>query len=80
MEIYELEVRRLKIFCITEGCMNRSGGQKSTHRNLKDFSQKSKDEAIEAMKAGTRINATTAFPTQGKWKRTAKGWLCPECK
>lgn len=80
MRSYEIEVRRLKIFCKTEDCMNPSGGQKSTHRNLKDFSKASKEEAIEAMQLGIRINATTAFPTQGKWKRTTRGWLCPECK
>jgi len=80
MKSFEREVRRLKIFCITEGCMNQGGGQKSAYRNLKDFSKKSKLEAIEAFKLGIRVNATNAVPTQGKWKRTTKGWLCPECK
>jgi len=78
--IYELELRRLKIFCKTEGCMNPSGGHKSTHRNVKDFTEKTKLAAIEAFKSGLRVNATTGNPTQGKWKRTTKGWLCPECK
>ncbi len=78
--IFELEVRRIKIFCITKDCTNAGGGQKSTHRNVKDFSKKSKQDAIEAFKTGTRINATTWHPTQGQWKKTAKGWLCPECK
>ena len=77
---YEHEVRRIKVFCLTEGCMNQSGGQKSTHRNVKDFSQKSKLEAIESFQSGRRINATHNHPTQGKWKKTAKGWLCPKCK
>jgi len=77
---YEHEVFRLKIFCITEGCMNPSGGHKSTHRNVKDFSKKSKLEAIESFQEGIRINAVHGNPTQGKWKKTAKGWLCPECK
>jgi len=58
----------------------RSGSQTSAIRNVKDFSKKSKQEAIESFKAGTRINATHGNPTQGKWKLTAKGWLCPECK
>ena len=77
---HEHEVCRLRIFCITEGCMNIGGGQKSTHRNVKDFSKKSKKEAIESFKAGIRINAVNGNPTQGKWKKTAKGWLCPVCK
>ena len=80
METYEREVRRYKIYCITEGCMNPSGGQKSTHRNVKDFSRKSKQEAIEAFELGIRVNATNAVPTQGKWKKTRNGWLCPECR
>lgn len=80
MNPYEHEVLKLKIFCMTEGCMNPSGGQKSTHRNVKDFSKKSYRDAIEAFKEGLRINATHNHPTQGKWKKTAKGWLCPECK
>lgn len=77
---YENEVCRLRIYCITEGCMNPSGGQKSTHRNVRDFSIKSKIEAIESFKSGRRINATVGNPTQGKWKKTESGWLCPECK
>lgn len=80
MRSFEREVRRIKIFCKTEGCMNPSGGQKSTHRNVRDFSKKSKLAAIEAFKAGTRVDATTRAATQGRWKRTTKGWLCPECK
>jgi len=80
MRLYEIEVCRLKIFCITEDCMNPSGGHKSTHRNVKDFSKKSKGEAIESFKEGIRINAVHGNPTQGKWKKTSKGWLCPECK
>jgi len=80
MRPYEREVRRLKIFCKTEGCMNPSGGHKSTHRNVRDFSKKSRLEAIEAFKSGLRINATNGEATQGKWKQTTKGWLCPECK
>ena len=76
----EIEVRRIKIFCITAGCMNRGGGHRSTHRSVKDFSKESKLAAIEAFKAGTKINATTAFPTQDRWKKTVKGWLCPDCK
>lgn len=78
--IYEREVRKLKIFCMTEGCMNPSGGQRSTHRNVRDFSEKTKKAAIEAFKAGTRVNATNQVATQGKWKKTKNGWLCPECK
>jgi len=78
--IFEVEVRRIKIYCITDGCMNRNGGQKSTHRNVKDFSEKTMLKVIEAFKNGTRVNATTAFPTQGQWKKTSKGWLCPDCK
>jgi len=78
--VYEHEVRRLKIYCETEGCMNPSGGQKSTHRNVKDFSIKTKLAAIEAFKSGTRVNATIAVATQGKWKKTLTGWFCPECK
>lgn len=77
--IYEREVRRLKIFCKTEACMNPGGGQKSTHRNVKDFSVKTKLSAIEAFKNGTRVNATNAVVTQGKWKKTGNGWLCPKC-
>jgi len=80
MKIFEIEVRRLKIFCLSDGCMNPNGGHRSTHRNVKDFSDKSKLEAIEAFELGIRINATTTHPTQGKWKKTKKGWLCPECK
>jgi len=80
MIAHEHEVCRLKIFCITEGCMNPSGGHKSTHRNVKDFSRKSKLEAIESFKQGMRINAVHGNPTQGKWKKVQKGWLCPECK
>lgn len=77
---HEHEVCRIRIFCITDGCMNPTGGHKSAYRNVKDFSQKSKMEAIEAFKDGIRINATHPVATQGKWKRTVKGWLCPECK
>jgi len=80
MKPYEREIRRLKIFCKTEGCMNPSGGQKSTHRNVKDFSKKTKLKAIRAFELGVRVNATNLVATQGKWKRTTKGWLCPECK
>lgn len=81
MKSFEREVRRYKIFCKTEGCMNPSGGQKSTHRNVKDFSKRSKLAAIWAFKTGTRINAFHGSkPTQGKWKKTTRGWLCPECK
>jgi len=80
MKSFEREVRRIKIFCKTDGCMNPSGGHKSTHRNVRDFSKKSKLAAIAAFKSGLRINATSGTPTQGKWKRTTKGWLCPECK
>lgn len=77
---YEIEVRRIRIFCITEDCWNRGGGQKSAHRNVKDFSEKTKQAVIESFKAGTRVNATTTFPTQGQWKKTKAGWLCPVCR
>ena len=81
MASFEREVRRLKIFCKTEGCKNPSGGQKSTHRNVRDFLKQSKLAAIEAFKRGARINAFHgSTPTQGKWRKTTKGWLCPECK
>jgi len=79
MKSFEREVRRLRIFCKTPGCMNPSGGHKSNHRNVKDFSKKSKLEAIESFKSGVRINSTTNHITQDRWKRTTKGWLCPEC-
>ena len=77
---HEQEVCRLRIFCITEDCMNPSGGHKSTYRNVKDFSLKSKMAAIESFKNGIRINAVHAKATQGKWKKTKNGWLCPQCK
>ena len=80
MEDFEIEVRRLKIYCIREGCVHPGGGQKSTHRNVRDFSPKTKLKAIEAFKLGIRVNATNAVPTQGKWKKTKKGWICPECQ
>ncbi len=80
MKSFEREVRRIKIFCKTAGCMNPSGGQKSTHRNVRDFSKKTKLAAIDAFKTGTRMTTTNRVPTQSKWKRTTKGWLCPECK
>jgi len=80
MKPFEIEVCRLKIYCMTEFCMNPRGGHKSSYRNLKDFSEKSKREAIESFQTGTRMNSTTMHPTQPKWKKTKKGWLCPECK
>ena len=80
MKSFEREVRRIKIFCKTDGCMNPGGGHKSNHRNVRDFSKKSKLEAIESFKSGIRINSTTNQITQDKWKRTTKGWLCPDCK
>ena len=82
MASYEVEVRRIRIFCQTEGCMNTSGGQKSTHRNVKDFTERSKKAAIESFKRGTRINAFHGSkPTQGIWKKTKSGaWLCPKCQ
>jgi len=78
--IFEHEVRRIRIYCETVDCMNTGGGKKSTHRNVKDFSEKTKKAVIKAFEAGTRINATTAFPTQGRWKKTKNGWYCPKCK
>lgn len=80
MRPHEHEICRLKIFCITEGCTIRSGSQTCSIKNVKDFSEKSKKDAIESFQFGTRINATHPQPTQGKWKKTKKGWLCPECK
>jgi len=80
MKNYLHEVQRLKIFCSTEGCTSRTGSQKSAIRNVRDFSKKSKLEAIESFKDGIRINATHGNPTQEKWKLTARGWLCSECK
>jgi hypothetical protein len=69
----------MKIFCMREGCMNPSGGQKSTHRNVRDFTEKTKLKAIEAFKAGTRVNATNGVSTQEKWTKTKDGWLCEKC-
>lgn len=80
MEIYEHEVHRYKVFCSTEGCLNPGGGHKSTYRNVKDFSEESRLKAIKAIQKGVRISATHQNPTQGQWKKTSKGWLCPECK
>lgn len=80
MKSFEREIRKIKIFCKTVDCMNPSGGHKCNHRNVKDFSKKSKLAAIESFKSGIRINSTTNQITQDKWKRTTNGWLCPECK
>ncbi len=80
MQPYEREVRKIKIFCKTEGCLNPSGGHKCNHRNVKDFSEKSRLAAVESFKTGIRINSTSGVPTQQRWKRTTTGWLCPECK
>ena len=80
MKTYLHKVHRLKIFCSTEGCSNRTGSQKSALRNVRDFSKKSEREAIESFKNGIRINAVHGNPTQEKWKLTPKGWLCSECK
>ena len=80
MKSYERRVCRIKIFCKTVDCMNPSGGHKSNHRNVKDFSKKSIQAAIESFKSGIRINSTTDRVTQDKWRKTTKGWLCPECK
>jgi len=80
MKPLEREVCKLLIYCMTEDCMNPRGGHKSSHRNVRDFSEKSKQEAIESFQTGIKINSTNANPTQPRWKRTKKGWLCPECK
>jgi len=78
---FEIENRRIKIVCLTFGCRNpRSAGQKSTHRSVPDFSAKSKLAAIKSIEGGTRTDAYAGSqPTQGLWKRTQKGWLCPKC-
>ena len=81
MKSFEVEVHKIKIVCKTNGCENPGGGRRTNHRNVKDFSKKSRDLAIESFKSGIRINAANGSkPTQTKWKRTAQGWLCPECK
>ena len=81
MKAFEVEVRKLKILCKTPGCLNPGGGHKSNHRNVKDFSKQSKLAAISSFKTGIKMNAANGSPpTQDRWKRTTKGWLCPECK
>lgn len=82
MKPFEVEVRKIKIFCKTLNCKNLgSTSQKSAHRNVRDFSKSSKEQAVHSFKTGVQINAPYGSqPTQGKWKRTTKGWLCPECQ
>jgi len=81
MKSFEVENFRLKIFCKTADCRNPGGGHKCNYRTLKDFSKKSKDAAIQSFKTGIKLNAIYGSqPTQEKWKRTTKGWLCPECQ
>ena len=78
---YEIEAARYKIFCITEGCINPHGGTKSTHRNVKDFSEESRLAAIRAFETGTKINAVVhTIATQEVWRKTRSGWLCEKCK